>query len=173
MQSASPQTAKVEGVRAKIWVDNLENTVRRSRGAIGRYPGGPGGAPGPGGRPRAPTAMSHVDGRRLRRRFPGRDGKGAKEKIKETRERGVARNENDRLITRSVALLIIAPHIAPLQPRLARAEYGRRGAVQHQIKVTQIGPCHAHPYLCGRARWLSRRREQCTPSEARQLPVAG
>ena len=35
--SLSPQTCQQKGRHGQIWVDNLENTLRRSRGAIGRY----------------------------------------------------------------------------------------------------------------------------------------
>ena len=46
-----------------MWVDNLENTLRRSRGAIGRYLAAPGAPLGPGRPPKcpAPTAMDGSD----------------------------------------------------------------------------------------------------------------
>ena len=40
--SLSPQTAKAEKGQGQIWVDNLENTLRRSRGDIVRYQATPG-----------------------------------------------------------------------------------------------------------------------------------
>ena len=53
----------------QIWVDNLENTLRRSRGSHRALPGGPGGAPAPWRPPECPDGHG-----RLRRRFPGREG---------------------------------------------------------------------------------------------------